>query len=357
MNFIKNSIKYICKISTIKKNILNSLLKNHIVLIDVGSTGGIEDKWEEIEKHLHVITFDPDPRASTPNIKGKFENYKIGLWSKKDKKNLFLKKYPQASTVFKLNEKNLSSFLNYPCHQNIKKISFQVDKIENLLPKDLYPDFIKTDAEGADLEILKGAKKYLSESCLGIQSEVSFINRHKKAPFFSEIDQFLRKFHFVLMELETEKWIRKNNIFTCISKPQIIWGNAIYMISIDVFLKKIKSFSENIRYEKTLKFLTILLIHKFHDYAYDLCKNAFMNNLISKHSYLELKNLIKKSIPLTFTCYLKAIFSILISIFIITLCSLLPSKRKKAFAFFKAKIKDFGKLLLNTRYGPYESCN
>ncbi len=356
MNFIKNKIKSLYKISTIKKDTLDSLLNENIVLVDVGSTGGIEDKWKEIEKHLHVITFDPDPRSLTPITKGKFENYKIGLWSKKDEKELFLKQYPQASTFYKLNEKILSSFLNYPCHKNIKEITFKVDTLENILPKDIYPDFIKTDAEGADLEILKGSTKYLLKSCLALQCEVSFINRHENAPYFSEIDQFLKAFDFVLMELETEKWIRKNNIFSSISKPQIIWGNAIYVLSIDCFLKKITLFSEKIRHQKISKFITILLIHKFHDYAYELCNSAFINNLILENSYIELKNLIKQSIPSSIICYIKFFTSILLSIFIMILCFIFPSKRKKAKAFFKARIRDFAKLLLNTRHGPYESC-
>jgi FkbM family methyltransferase len=356
MTFIKNIIKSLYKISSIKKNLLNSILNDHIVLVDVGSTGGIEDKWKDIEKHLHVISFDPDPRSSTPITKGKFENYQIGLWSKKDDKKLFLKQYPQASTFYKLNEKILSCFLNYPCHKNINEITFKVDKLENILPNAVFFDFIKTDAEGADLEILKGASKYLSNSCMGIQCEVSFINRHKNAPFFSEIDEFLRKQDYILMELESEKWIRKNNIFCSISKPQIIWGNAIYMLSIDSFLKKINSLSDKDRENKISKFITILLIHKFHDYAYELCSSAFINKLVSKNCYLKLKNLIKISIPSSFMCYLKCLFSIFLGITIILLCFLFPLKRKKSIAFFKARIRDFAKLLLNIRYGPYDSC-
>src|SRR3990167_5177875 len=157
MQFIKNTIKSICKIPTTKNQLLDSLLTENIILVDVVSTGGIEDKWKDIEKHLHVITFDPDPRSDTPITKGKFDNYKIGLWSKKDEKELFLTAFPQASTFYQLNEKILSCFLNYPCHKNIKEITFQVDKMENVLPKEIQPDFIKTDAEGADLEILKGS--------------------------------------------------------------------------------------------------------------------------------------------------------------------------------------------------------
>lgn len=356
MKFIKNILKSLIKIRTIKIKLLDSILNDYIILVDVGATGGIEGKWTDIEKHLHVIAFDPDPRAVTPITKGKFENYKIGLWSNTDEKELFLTAFPQASTFYQFNEKIISSFLNYPCHKNIKKMTFQVDKMENVLPKEIHPDFIKTDAEGADLEILKGSAKYLLQSCLGIQCEVSFTNRHEHAPYFSQTDQFLRQYNFVLMELETEKWIRKNNVFTGISKPQLIWANAVYMLSIDAFLKKIKNMPEKTRCEKISKFITILLIHKFHDYAYELCENAYMNMSISNNNYLELKNFIKQSMPSYCKCYVKSIISILITFCLLILCCLLPSKRKKALAFLKARIKDLARLLINTRHGPYEGC-
>lgn len=356
MKFIKKTLNNISKISTINKKFLKTLLHDYIILVDVGSTGGIDEKWNQIEKHLHVITFDPDPRSNTPSTQGKFENYKIGLWSKKDEKELYLTSYPQASSFFNLNEKVLSSFLNYPCHKYIKEISFQVDKMENVLPKDIFPDFIKTDAEGSDLEILKGSTKYLSESCLGIQCEVSFINRHENAPYFSQIDHFLRLYNFILMDLETEKWIRKNNIFNCSSKPQIIWANAIYILSIDAFVKKIKNLSIENRIEKISKFISILLIHRFFDYAFELCEVLSSNNIISKDNYANFEKLIKGSIPSNFKCYVKCLSSLNISILLLISCSFLPNKRKKALSFFKKNIKDFGKILANTRHGPFESC-
>ena len=305
---------------------------------------------------LYVITFDPDPRSFTPKTNGKFENFPIGLWSKKDLKKLYLTKFPQASTLFELNEKNLSSYLNFPCHKNIGQENLKVDAMVNILGKNIYPDFIKIDAEGSDLEILKGAEKYLSTSCLGVQVEVSFINRHINAPYFSDIDQYLRKREFILMNIETEKWIRKNNIFGCISNPQLIWGNAVYMLSIEAFIERVSLLSNKKRENLLSKFITILLVHRFHDYAYSLCEEMAQKNLISEDFFIKSKQLIKESIPNAFKCFAKSFLGIAIALLALIFLCPIPKKRQIALAFFKSRIKNLAKLLLNTRYGPYNAC-
>jgi len=358
MYFIKKALKSLGTIKSIPNvEQLYNLLNDPIILVDVGSTGGIESHFEEIDKFLHVITFDPDPRAITPKTKGKFENYKIALWSKKEMQTLCLTQYPQASSLYQLNEKILSSFLNFPCHKKIGIENIEVNAMQNILPQSSHPDFIKIDAEGADLEILKGAEKYLKTSCLGIQTETSFANRHSNAPYFSDIDQYLRKFGYILMQIEPERWIRKNNIYSAISNPQIIWGNAIYILSIETFLKRISDLPEKNRETTITKFITILLIHKFHDYAYELCTEALKNNIISNEFYSKKTlRLILQSIPSTIKCYLKSILSILISCVVILLCSFFPKKRKKALNYFKARIRYFARLLINIRFGPYNTC-
>ena len=357
MHFIKKIIKSLIRISLIKDvKQFSFLLKDPIILIDVGSTGGIEQHFKEIEELLHVITFDPDPRATTIKTKGKFENFKIGLWSKKDQKNLYLTKFPQASTIYKLNDKILSSFLNYPCHKKIGEEKLEVDSMENILSSTIYPHFIKVDAEGADLEILKGAERYLSTSCLGVQIEVSFINRHENAPYFSDTDQYLRKYDFCLMTIEAEKWIRKNNIFSCASNPQLIWGNAIYMLSIETFIDRVSLFTEKKREILLTKFIIILLIHRFHDYAYEVCEKMAQKNLISETFFIKSKQFIKKSIPYGLKCYTKLFLGILISLLSILFLFPIPKKRKEAVDFFKSRIKNLAKLLLNIRQGPNNAC-
>ncbi|MBS0623578.1 MAG: hypothetical protein JSS62_03050 [Verrucomicrobia bacterium] len=50
----------------------------------------------------------------------------------------------------------------------------------------------------------------------------------------------MRQAGFQLFQLEREHWIRKNNIATFDSSPQLIWANALYLLPKQVFLQRLK---------------------------------------------------------------------------------------------------------------------
>lgn len=323
------------------KSLLKRLDYQKIVVIDVGATGGIESRWREIAQYCHFITFDPDPRASITIEEAKHTNFPIGLWSSKTTLPLSLTANEVSSSVFPFNEKGLSCFLNFSGHKILKVKNISVDSLENVLSKQsLLPDFIKVDAEGADLEILKGAQKYLAESCLGIQVEVTFFERHKNSPFFADIDIFLRQFGFCLMDLSREAWIRKNNFFSSNSKPQLIWANAVYMLSNERFIEKVRPLSLDLRECLFIKFLIILLVYRMHDTAEELRDIIFTNQLISSDLNNRAKSFIKKAIPSKITHISLLILAILYGLGMFLLFSFWKRKKENYKSYIAQKVKE-----------------
>lgn len=66
--------------------------------------------------------------------------------------------------------------------------------IKNQLP---WPDLIKLDVEGYELEVLKGAIQCMTE-CKGLILEVSFFERHVGQPLFDEVVHFLSQHGFYI---------------------------------------------------------------------------------------------------------------------------------------------------------------
>ena len=315
----------------------------------------MDENWAEISDFCHYFTFDPDPRSKILSNFAKHTNYNIGLWSKKDLISFNLAKYPQASSIYKFNNENLSLFLNHECHQTVKTIKIHVNSIDNVFNGEKV-DFIKLDAEGADLEILKGAENTIVKTCLGIQIEVSFINRHINAPYFSEIDDYLRKLGFSLFSIEPEKWIRKNNTFSITTNPQLIWGNAIYLLSKEKLINVLSNLPKSEAETIYLKYIISLLIYNFHDYAMEICETFNKLNILSDQICINSKKIILNSLPKSFAYLLKLVFSIILFSSCLLLFFAFSKIRKSCLNYLKKSLINLSKSILNVcRYGVNNS--
>lgn len=268
--------------------------------------------WDQASDLTHFVFFDPDPRADMKLNHRSATIYATGLWSGKVEKTLFLTANPEASSVFELNGQVLDDFLNAPLHKVMRKESIRLDAMSNVI-KEKKPDFIKVDAEGADLEILKGAEPYLRESCLGVFVEVSFTERHKGAPFFGDTDAYLRSLDFMLMDLYPEHWIRSNDVFGLFSRAQVIWGNAIYFMKREAFLNRLKDEAPSARKALLAKFLIILLTYQAHDYAYEVVSHALDRKLISDQEAEEARRIIAAAMSIGIQNLLTALVGALLS--------------------------------------------
>lgn len=65
-------------------------------------------------------------------------------------------------------------------------------------------DFLKIDTQGTELEILKSCEELLSKGSVNVvELEVAFIPIYKQQAYFSDIDQFMRKFGYHMVDLRT----------------------------------------------------------------------------------------------------------------------------------------------------------
>ncbi|MFV8226678.1 FkbM family methyltransferase [Christiangramia aquimixticola] len=129
-------------------------------IIDAGAFDGILSLvYAEKAKHGRIFSFEPD-QYNIEKINGNFKlnisvnNIQLrnkGLWSKTGK----IKFFEDGSVAS-------SSF--YKAKNSIEKI-IQVIALDDFVEENKIEkiDFIKMDVEGAELEILKGAKKMLSQ--------------------------------------------------------------------------------------------------------------------------------------------------------------------------------------------------
>ena len=316
------------------QKLIQSLLgEEKLNIVDVGSTGGPELRWRKWENACFFYTFDPDPRAQSWSSTSK--NFPVGLWSHRCSQTIHLASYPPASSLFKPNQEFLSAFSVQSAMQEVgtKKIELHtLDQILNGHPI----DFLKIDAEGAELEILKGATHTLNQQCLGMQLEALFCPIRQNAPSFNDLDTFAKNFDLQLFHIQREHWMRKNKISAYVSNPQLIWGNVLYLLPKRIFLKKLKQ-SDN---PKLLlgKYLLILLAYNLFDYAYELCEEVSFEETEKLKEVLQGLSLSKKEV-------VKLVFSLLVGAGKYGLCFSTKSKQNRL-SYLKRKVRDLGTLCL-----------
>lgn len=95
-------------------------------------------------------------------------------------------------------------------------------------------DFLQVDVQGADLDVLTGAKSLIRGGVLGVEVEVEFSPLYQDQPLFSDIDVFLRDYDFSLFDLNMQDpWCRQSRhnspIFSNKRAGQLLWADALYL--------------------------------------------------------------------------------------------------------------------------------
>ncbi|HEY9778020.1 MAG TPA: FkbM family methyltransferase [Planktothrix sp.] len=124
-------------------------------------------------------------------------------------------------------------------------------------------DLIMNDAQGAELDILKGAQKSL-DSAVVVECEVEFVQLYKDQPLFADVDTFLRskgyQFHKFTHQTGRLRHDYPPELVLQTRSTQVLWANAVYVRSM-FELEKIPKL-------KLLKLAVIMhMVYKSYDLA------------------------------------------------------------------------------------------
>ena len=188
---------------------ISDLLKNEkIISLDVGAQGGFNsDKFfpSKYNCFFKEILIEPI-KSEAEKLKNKKFTINKGLWSKKEKKKLYiLDNRPGSSSLYEPDEKffdihNLKK-VDYNNYKVTRSVEIECDTLTNQLTelevKKL--DYLKIDTQGAELEILKGIGDYRP---LLIKIEAHFFSIYKNVPSWNKLVNFLYDLNYSLIDLK-----------------------------------------------------------------------------------------------------------------------------------------------------------
>lgn len=197
--------------------------------------------WDILAPNLTIYGFDADAEAcdsANADLEKKEVNWNeihipIALSNSIGKSILYVTKHPMCSSLYKPNDSYLERLgANIP---NLMKFDFKIEVETTTLDyfcdseeiKEI--DFLQTDVQGADLDVLQGGSYILENSILAVKSEVLFAPLYSNSPLFTDVDNFMKKQGFTLFTLTTAARPRQCSPLVSRHGGQILWGDAFYM--------------------------------------------------------------------------------------------------------------------------------
>ena len=207
-----------------QKRILQNTPVNTI--FEVGAADGRDCiLYTTIFPYARVFAFEPLPDSflkieEKAKINKSIIPFNVAVSSQKGIANFYKTELEDASSLLQSQVTNST----FDVYQKIKGIiEVKTDTIDNICKDNDIDkiDLLKIDAQGAEMEILKGAINMLKDRKVRmIYLEVHFIQSYKNSPLYHEIAEFL-----------VSNGFRLHNFFGLIhnQKGQISWGDALFL--------------------------------------------------------------------------------------------------------------------------------
>jgi len=213
------------------KHLLNNLPVQTI--FDVGAaTGEFSIKFSQLFTTAQIHSFEPQLAFFSilqSNSQNRWFSNMMALSNKKETLNFYLTSSRASSSLFHPNVTNTGwdSYLNVS-----DTIIVETNTIENYCIQHSIQriNLLKIDAQGSELNILKGAEQMLREGNIDvIYTEVLFMPFYKDQPLFHDIAVFLELYNYKLYNIYDHVYTN-NSILT--------WADAIFVHN-DLFQNKL----------------------------------------------------------------------------------------------------------------------
>jgi FkbM family methyltransferase len=223
------------------------------MLIDVGCAGGIDTLWRVFGDQLEAHCFDPQQdecrrlAALETNPRIHYHAAFVGL-DDAHPYHLHKRELPQSSHYYHFDWSRSSAGYAHELQVDVPRQSNSLDialcdrrisltdfvhesEIDSI-------DFIKTDTDGHDLEVLLSGEDIIRQcGVLGFLVECNFTgSAHESENSFHNIDRFMRERGFSLYGLTTNRYSRRHlpapfayRLLAQTVSGQVIWGDALYL--------------------------------------------------------------------------------------------------------------------------------
>jgi FkbM family methyltransferase len=260
------------------------LAADPLAYIDIGARGGEHAIVEPMASATRILAFEPDAAECT---RLETELKKNSPWASIEiiARALAGTNGPATLHHFKspLNDSLRAANPHFVSRYRVASLApngqseLTTTTLDDLLSsenrfKNGHGDFVKVDAQGADLDILRASTRMLSEQTVALLVEVEFCDIYLNQPHFSEVEIFLRSQGFVFYGFHgtNHRSHRHLDKSQTAGRERMIWADAIFFKDP---LDKEPALSLSPRSVTALMASACML--GYHDFAIELAEKLF----------------------------------------------------------------------------------
>lgn len=183
------------------------------ILIDVGASGELNSKWQEIAKFSICIAFDADSRefGFVEKETSKFKkliifNSILDESSNSKEKKFYLTSSPYCSSILDTDLTSLSDWLFKDLFLVEKIVDCKVTNLKEVMSelKISYIDWFKTDSQGIDLRLFKSLGDEICKKVLAVEFEPGIIDAYKTEDKFWHVLEYMEGKPFWMDEMKVQ---------------------------------------------------------------------------------------------------------------------------------------------------------
>jgi FkbM family methyltransferase len=202
------------------------------VLVDVGASGDGPEIWREIAPASVYIGFDPDLReirtiADGEYAKATIVNSAVCEQKSSNETHFYLTRSPYCSSTLAPNTAALRDYIFYDLFDVLNEVDVRATTIERALKEQECDvlDWIKIDAQGADLRIFRSIPDHLRDRIVAVDTEPGLLDAYVREDLFVDVHRYLRTQGFWLSKVDvrgTKRVAKETMEFLSRETPEVI---------------------------------------------------------------------------------------------------------------------------------------
>lgn len=217
-----------------------SLDEAPLTVADVGAAQGFDPRWDLFADACRQIGFEPEPAecrrlqaqiAADGRADRRFV-LPLALADRAGRRRLYITRDPDASSLYRPNQAFFARMPDPSGTEIVGEIDVEVTTLDGLaLPAGNDIDVLKLDVQGAERDVLQGARERLDDQVLAVIAEASFVELYQDQGMFADLDIELRRHGFQLFDICYRRWSRRRlgPAYAGLRVGQMTYGDVLYL--------------------------------------------------------------------------------------------------------------------------------